>query len=124
MRKAIAIVLLSTVLTGCSTQPNTPQETIADPMQETIEQTFDIYLYIANDNGENGELIGCGDSITPVQTTVNTQAQNILKEAITALLTAQPRNDDTLELSNIFTDKGLSLESISTQNNITTINII
>lgn len=126
MNKLVLIILCTLVLTGCNSQ-QIVSEWEPIPWQGTVvdqtEQTFDVYFYIANDNWENGELIGCGDSITAMQKTVYAAPEDLLWEAVIALLTAQNDIYGPFWLSNIFETMSLSLESIVTNNGITTINI-
>lgn len=120
MKKLIVALLSVWILAGCSTQPNpTEQWNFVDQ----TEQTFDVYFYLANDNGENGELIGCWDSISPMQKTVYAAPEDLLGEAVVALLTAQNDIYWPFGLSNVFETMNLSLQSIVTDNGTTTVNI-
>ena len=106
MKKLIVALLSVWILAGCSTQPNpTEQWNFVDQ----TEQTFDVYFYLANDNGENGELIGCWDSISPMQKTVYAAPEDLLGEAVVALLTAQNDIYWPFGLSNVFETMNLSL---------------
>ena len=82
MRSFLSLLLLSVLLTGCvrpvrppvEDRPSTEvdEEEDATPPEETPENlTLQVGLIALEDNGENGPLVGCGDSLIFVTETVS-----------------------------------------------------
>ena len=82
------LLAISTALPTQTTTPtplpfNTPTAISSKP------QTVFIYLVAVGDNGVSGEMIGCGDSLVPVEVAIE-PSQAVLRSALTALLNLAP----------------------------------
>ncbi len=83
-------------------------------------QTFDVYFYIPEDNGENGIAIGCNDSLSPMQNTVYTN-DDPLWSAIHALLTVEQDMVQAFGLETALADSTLEIDYIEDKNTYTVI---
>ena len=70
---------------NANTNGNTNENANAN-MNQTLTTSVNVYLIALEDQGQNGEAIGCGDSVVPVTTTV-TVAGNTTADKIEAALT-------------------------------------
>jgi hypothetical protein len=112
--KKILIICSLIFLSGCnSSQP-------IQPIDEDDWQTFDVYFYIPNDNGGNGELIWCGDSLSAMQNTVYTNIDP-LQSAIQALLTVETDMVRAFWLDNALEKNNLTIDYIQDNNTYTII---
>jgi len=68
-----------------STAAPSATPTFAPTAASSKPQTVLIYLVAVGDNGASGEMIGCGDSLVPVEVAVE-PTQAVLRAALTALL--------------------------------------
>ncbi len=75
--------------TSTAASTSAPLPTITSTIEPTTAtskpQTVLIYLVAVGDNGASGELIGCGDSLVPVEVAIE-PTQAVLNSAFTALL--------------------------------------
>ena len=99
------------------------------PTNDTIEQienndeggqTFDVYFYIPEDDGENGLAIWCNDSLSPMQNTVYTD-NDPLWSAIHALLTVEQDMVKAFGLETALADSTLDIDYIEDKNTYTII---
>jgi hypothetical protein len=112
--KKILMICALILMSGCSS---------SQPIQSTYEddwQTFDVYFYIPGDNGDNGELIWCGDSLSPMQNTVYTNIDP-LRSAINALLTVENDMVKAFWLDNALESNKLEIDYIQDNNTYTII---
>jgi hypothetical protein len=77
----------TTVATSTTASPSTTLDvtTTGAPTDLPSVHTVQIFLIAINDNGQSGDLIGCGDSVVPVQVEI-TPTYGVLKAALAALL--------------------------------------
>jgi hypothetical protein len=79
--------------TSTAIPTETPSPTVAptaEPTSATSKpQTILIYLIAVGDQGASGELIGCGDSLVPVEVAIEPTVA-VLRAALTALLNLAP----------------------------------
>jgi len=68
--------------------PAATQVPPAAPTSTPGDQTVRIFLIALEDNGQSGELVGCGDSAVPVTVTVP-HTQGVLRAALEKLLSAK-----------------------------------
>ncbi|MGV8026022.1 MAG: GerMN domain-containing protein [Anaerolineaceae bacterium] len=66
-----------------------PLPTITSTSISSKPQTIFIYLVAVGDNGISGEMIGCGDSLVPVEVAIE-PTEAVLRSALTALLNLSP----------------------------------
>lgn len=85
-----------------------PAPTSPAPTQNMVK----IFLIAVNDNGKSGALIGCGDSIVPVQVGI-TPTAGVLKAALVTLLSIKNQNYGQSGLSNALYQSALQVESVS-----------
>lgn len=84
----------------------------------TESGNIQLYFVRLEDNGQSGELIGCGDSLVAVESdlTVGDDIANNLRLAYRALFEADPADLDEQGLYTAFTNADLRLESVSFNN--------
>ena len=78
-------VLSPTPVPPTATQVQPPSAT---PPATSAEQNVKIFLIAIEDNGQSGELVGCGDSAIPVTVTIP-RTQGVLRAALEKLLSAK-----------------------------------
>jgi len=71
-----------------------------------------IFLIAVNDNGKSGGLIGCGDSVVPVQVKI-TPTAGVLRAALLALLSVKNQNYGQSGLYDALYQSALQVESVS-----------
>jgi len=85
----------------------------------------DLYYIALNDAGANGDAIGCGDSVIPIEKTINYTATP-LSAALGLLLSDHSRwyeNNKKSGLSNALAASSLSVQSVNIQSDIAIINL-
>ncbi len=105
MKKLITLLALFT-LTACNTPAIPPVE--EEPEEVVTPISYDVYLVDLEDNGANGPLIGCGDSLDSLNLTETTTMQPI-EAAITALVTETAQTVGGLY--NVFYQSNLTVNS-------------
>jgi hypothetical protein len=120
--KSLRILIASSfLLTACSlspqeapttpvTAPTSEQEEEATPSEATTRA--ELFLVDLEDNGANGALIGCGDSLVSVPYTVSEASSR--EDALVALL-QMPKEDPETGFYNALAGSNLTLDEISTQ---------
>ncbi len=109
LMKSLRILIASAfLLTACSLSP---QE--APSIQEPSSAS--LFLVNLEDNGVNGTLIGCGDSLVSVPAFVPEASSR--EDALVALL-QMPKEDPETGFYNALADSNLTLDEISTQDGL------
>ncbi len=108
MKKTL-LLISSLLLTACTTAPeelSPPEEIVSS------EQIVEIGLVKLEDNGQNGTLIGCGDSLVMEERTVNAlNDEELVEETLNELFIAQSTG-----LYNVFDQSSLTVDSIEIDN--------
>ena len=74
-----------------------------------------IYLIALEDNGQSGPLVGCGDSVVPVQVPI-TPTKEVLKAAMEALITLKGQYYGGSGLYNALYQSDLHLNGVNIKN--------
>jgi LysM repeat protein len=88
------------------------------PDDQASFDSTNIYLIAVGDAGQSGELIGCDDSIVPVQIDIEPTIA-----PLTAALNAMFNLEDSGDLYNVFGQSDLSVQGINIVNRVATINL-
>jgi hypothetical protein len=102
------------------TETAIPPSPTAVPPTETPpasgeQQTVQIYLIAVDDNGKSGKLIGCGDSVIPVQVPIP-PTQGVLRAALNALLSNKDQFYGESGLYNALYQSNLQVGGVSVTN--------
>jgi hypothetical protein len=81
------------------------------PTEVPIVRSVQIFLIAIDDNGQGGPLVGCGDSVIPVQVEIS-PTQAVLKAAMEAMLSLKTQYYGESGLYNALYQSNLQLESI------------
>jgi hypothetical protein len=81
-----------------------------------------IYLIAIDDNGQGGDLIGCGDSAIPVQVTIP-YSQGVLKSALATLLSVKSQYYGESGLYNALYQSDLEVENVNLKNGKASVNL-
>ena len=100
-------------------QPGNPSPTVAPTAGPQMVQ---IFLIAIDDQGVSGDLIGCGDSLVPVQVEIQ-PTQGVLKAAFQALLALKEQYYGQSGLYNSLYQSDLQLESAKIENGKATIRL-
>jgi hypothetical protein len=92
----------------------TPQvlEPTTSPTEEPLVHTVRIFLVAIDDNGQGGQLIGCGDSLIPVDVEIP-PTQGVMKAALQALLLLKTQYYGESGLYNALYQADLQVEKIT-----------
>jgi Tol biopolymer transport system component len=109
-----------------SPNPNEPLPQPGNPSPTAVPtagpQMVQIFLIAVGDNGVSGDLIGCGDSVVPVQVEIP-PTQGVLKAAFQALLAVKDQFYGQSGLYNSLYQSDLQLESAKIENGKATIRL-
>lgn len=103
--------LAPTVAPPSATVP-LPTETPNLPADTPVDQTVLIYLIAVGDDGQSGDLVGCGDSLVPVEVQVGSR-QDVLRAAIEALLSLKDQFYGESGLYNALYQSDMQVESLT-----------
>ncbi len=101
----------------------TPRSVVSSNTQPTM--SLKLFYIAPNDNGVNGEKVGCGDSVVSITRTIEKTTQPLTK-AIQLLLAEKRINLGESGLTNscIFSLSDLKIESVSVQDGVATIKLM
>lgn len=86
-----------------------------------------MYVVALDDNGRNGELIGCGDSLVPLQREVSVTSSSTQAAMYAALSILLSNNHQTLEEGayyNALYQSNLDIESVTVTNGVATVRLV
>ncbi|MCJ7723248.1 MAG: GerMN domain-containing protein [Anaerolineales bacterium] len=86
--------------------------TLVPTQQTPIRQMVNIYLIALEDNGISGKLVGCGDSVIPIQVEIP-PTQGVLRAALEALLTTKDQYYGESGLYNALYQSDLQLAGVT-----------
>jgi len=86
--------------------------TLVPTQQTPIRQMVNIYLIALEDNGISGKLVGCGDSVIPVQVEIQ-PTQGVLRAALEALISTKDQYYGESGLYNAFYQSDLQLAGVT-----------
>jgi len=86
--------------------------TLVPTQQTPIRQMVNIYLIALEDNGISGKLVGCGDSVIPVQVEIP-PTQGLLRAALEGLLSTKDQYYGESGLYNALYQSDLQLASVT-----------
>jgi hypothetical protein len=94
-----------------------PKATLEAPLPTPEQQPINISIYLIaiDDNGQSGQLVGCGDSVIPVQVET-TPTKEVLRASMESLLAMKEQYYGESGLYNALYQSDLQLESISLEN--------
>jgi Sporulation and spore germination len=99
-----------------------PADPVVEPSPTAGQQFVQIYLIGIDDNGQSGDLVGCGDSAIPV--TVEIQpTKEVLRASLEKLLSMKEQFYGESGLYNSLYQSEIQLESISLENGKAVINL-
>ena len=105
---SLMLAALLAVLTGCSGgSSSAPAATQIDPATTPAQ----IFFILRNDNGESGDLVGCGDSLIG-QDLPTTLANTTMQDALTAQLAVRDEQVGDQGLYNPLSRCDLTVESV------------
>jgi hypothetical protein len=99
-----------------------PTEIPSAPTATIGPQMVKIYLIAVGDNGQSGQLIGCGDSAIPVDVEIQ-PTKEVLKASLEKLLSMKEQFYGQSGLYNVLYQSDLQLESITLDNGKAVINL-
>ncbi len=97
---------------------DTPVSAVAQPVfqktsnSSTGKQMVKIFFIAVDDNGQSGEMVGCGDSVVAVQVPIP-HTQGVLKAALEALLSIKDQYYGQSGLYNALFQSDLHLKSVA-----------
>jgi hypothetical protein len=97
-----------------------PTATLAAPTHTPAPHMVQIYLIAIDDNGQSGQLVGCGDSVIPVQVEA-ISTKEVLRVSLEKLLALKEQFYGESGLYNALYQSDLHVESISLENGKATI---
>ena len=99
-----------------------PKATLATPPPTPGQQFMDITIYLIaiNDNGQSGQLVGCGDSVIPVQVETN-PTKEVLRTSLEKLLALKEQFYGESGLYNALYQSDLEVDRITLENGKTEI---
>lgn len=116
-------------LDSTSLSSRTPTSTPAaitqsTPIQEAVlpMQKVQLFMIALEDNGSNGQAIGCGDSLVPITTEIP-ETQAVLQTALAKLLAIHQQIYSEGELYNALYNSDLQVDSAQVENGTATINL-
>ena len=86
--------------------------TLVSPQQTPIRQMVNIYLIALEDNGVSGKLVGCGDSVIPVQVEIP-PTHGVLRAALEALISTKDQYYGESGLYNALYQSDLQLAGVT-----------
>jgi hypothetical protein len=102
----------ATPLPPAATLPAQPTRTPIPPSPTPTSLTVQIFLVAVGDNGVSGQLIGCGDSLVPVQVEIP-YSQAVLKASLEKLLSLKTQFYGESGLYNALYQSDLQLGSVT-----------
>lgn len=113
---------VNTILDTGDQQVNNIQNINEESEQETQMIDYQVYLVDLEDAGNNGDEIGCNDSIVPVTISEFTNNnQQPIEQAINSLITLASSNNNQEDLYNALENSDLSIQNIEINDNTATI---
>ncbi len=121
MKSTLSVLALFTLLVGCNsgqTRPIINQNSNDRPVEET-PALLRVALVAMEDNGSNGELIGCGDSIVMVEVEPEDDPMHTAKvastvsDALDALFAIESSDYGESGLYNALYQSDLEVDSVS-----------
>lgn len=111
LMKSLRILIASAfLLTACSLSPQeAPTTPATSPTPSEASTRAELFLVDLEDNGANGTLIGCGDSLVSVPYTVSEASSR--EEAIEALL-QMPKEDPETGFYNALAGTDLTVDRV------------
>jgi len=109
-------------LPSTETIPTPTLEIPAVPTSTPEPQMVKIYLIAVGDNGQSGQLIGCGDSAIPVDVEIQ-PTKEVMRVSLEKLLSMKEPYYGESGLYNALYQSDLQLESISLDNGKAVINL-
>jgi hypothetical protein len=96
-----------------------PKPTLESPPPTPGQQsiTVSMYLIAVDDNGQSGPLVGCGDSVIPVQVETPT-TKEVLRASLEALLSMKDQFYGESGLYNALYQSDLQLDRITLENGV------
>ncbi len=111
---------METPIVGMTATPLAGTPLAVTPTSQSGAQTGNIQLYLVKleDNGQSGMLIGCGDSLVTVDSSVQPSGDlaNQIRQAYEAILSANPADYPGQNLYNALLNAGLQVGSVTVQN--------
>jgi len=98
-----------------ATLPPQPTHTPVPPSATPTSLKVQLFLIAVGDNGVSGQLIGCGDSLVPVQVEIP-YSQAVLKASLEKLLSLKTQYYGQSGLYNALYQSDLQLESVTLVN--------
>ncbi len=95
-----------------SPTPALPTPTPIVPQATSGPQMVQIFLVAVDDNGQSGALVGCGDSLVPVQVEIQ-PSQGVLRASMEALLALKQQFYGQSGLYNALYQSDLHLDGLS-----------
>ncbi len=92
-----------------------PTATQVEPISTPGQQMVKIYLIALEDNGQSGQLVGCGDSVIPVDVEIP-PTKEVLRVSMEKLLTMKEQYYGLSGVYNALFQSDLKVESISLEN--------
>lgn len=115
---------------GCSAENDqcdaAPFE-VRHPGTSATTRVVNMYVVALEDNGQKGELIGCGDSLVAVQREVNVTSSSTQAAIYAALSILLSNKNETLEdgaYYNALYQSDLNIESVSVTNGAATVRLV
>jgi Sporulation and spore germination len=99
-----------------------PTETQAPPDITPGPQFVQMFLIAVGDNGQSGTMIGCGDSLIPVQIEI-APSQGVLRASLEALLSLKDQYYGESGLYNALYQSDLQLESVTVEAGVAVIKL-
>jgi hypothetical protein len=108
--------------TATSPVPAPPVATSVPPTDTPSAINVQVFLIALEDNGQSGELVGCGDSAIPVQVTT-APTQGVLRVALEALLSIKEQYYGESGLYNALYQSDLRVEGVTIEDGLATIHL-
>jgi hypothetical protein len=96
--------------------------TKAAPGATAAQMTVQVFLIAVGDNGQSGQLVGCGDSAIPVQVSIP-PTQGVLRAALGALFSIKQQYYGESGLYNALCQSNLQVDSVTIQSGTAIINL-
>jgi hypothetical protein len=99
---------------------DTPTASTANPA--AAQTTVEVFLIAVGDNGQSGQLVGCGDSAVPVQVAIPA-TQGVLRAALQALFAIKQQYYGESGLYNALYQSNLQVDSASIESGTAIVNL-
>lgn len=112
MKKFFTLFAIA-ILSACETTP-IPEEPEPPMPEENTTQTLELALVAVDDNGQSGELIGCGDSIVFVEKTVaDAPTEELIQTALEELFDIEDSLYGESGLYNALAPSDVTVDSVT-----------